>query len=248
MFPDFKSMRDMFSEYDLTLTETAYRQFVIYKDFLIAYNTKVNLTAITDPADIAVKHFLDSCIPLSYIDITPGQTLADIGTGAGFPGVPMAILHPELSLTLIESNGKRVVFLAELMEKLSAVSPINAEIVQSRSEDCARGEHGANGVRTVLRAHFDIVTARAVAALPALAEYCMPFLKIGGVFLVPKGSSEVFETGAAAVEELGGELSDFQEYALPGGDVRRLFIIEKTGVTPKKYPRANTLIKKNPLK
>jgi 16S rRNA (guanine527-N7)-methyltransferase len=245
MLPDISKMQSEFAEYELTLTEAQYKQFEIYAQFLCEYNEKVNLTAITTPEGIAVKHFLDSVIPLTYIEITDSMTIADIGTGAGFPGVPMVIMNPGLKLTLIESNGKRAAFLHELCGKLG----IAADIIQARSEDCARGEAAIYGTekKRVLRAAFDIVTARAVAPLPQLAEYCMPFTKEGGVFLALKGSSESYESGAAAVEELGGDLEDFAEYTLPTGEVRRLFIIEKTSLTPKKYPRSNALIKKKPL-
>jgi 16S rRNA (guanine527-N7)-methyltransferase len=234
MFPNFLELKTTFAEYDLTLNETAYERFVTYAKFLSEYNEKVNLTAITEPYEIAVKHFLDSVIPLSYIELTDNMTVADIGSGAGFPGVPMLIYRPDFMLTLIESNGKRAAFLKELLQKLS----LTATIVQNRSEDCARGE---------LRASFDIVTARAVAPLPQLAEYCMPFVKIGGTFLALKGSSEEYEQGANAVETLGGDLADFVEYMLPTGETHRLFIIEKNEITPKKYPRTNAQIKKNPL-
>jgi 16S rRNA (guanine527-N7)-methyltransferase len=245
MLPEFSKMQSDFAEYDLTLTESQYALFDIYAQFLCEYNEKVNLTAITTPEGIAVKHFLDSVIPLAYIEVTDGMTIADIGTGAGFPGVPMVIMNPGLRLTLIESNGKRAAFLHELSGKLG----IPFEIIKARSEDCARGEADVFGTekKRVLRAAFDIVTARAVAPLPQLAEYCMPFLKEGGVFLALKGSSEIYESGAAAVEELGGDLEDFAEYTLPTGEVRRLFVIEKTSITPKKYPRSNALIKKKAL-
>jgi 16S rRNA (guanine527-N7)-methyltransferase len=148
----------------------------------------------------------------------------------------MAIMRPESKVTLIEANGKKITFLQELIAKLQLE---NVKTVQGRSEDLARGE---------LREAFEVVTARAVAALPALAEYCLPFVKEGGIFIALKGGSEKYEDGAAAVEELGGDLEDFAEYTLPGGDLRRIFIIEKISKTPKKYPRSNALIKKTPLR
>ncbi|MDR0904255.1 MAG: 16S rRNA (guanine(527)-N(7))-methyltransferase RsmG [Ruminococcus sp.] len=233
MLPSFETAQKIFAEFEINLTETEYAAFLTYAEFMVEYNKKVNLTAITEPHDILVKHFLDSVIPLTYIEFEPGFTLLDIGTGAGFPGVPMAIMHPELSLTLMDANGKKITFLTELCEKLRDTIPLNVKIVKGRAEDCARGE---------LRAAFDIVTARAVAPLSQLAEYAMPYAKIGGTFLALKGASESYEQGAAMVEELGGDLADFVEYNLSGGDLRRLFIIEKIDITPKKYPRSNAQI------
>jgi 16S rRNA (guanine527-N7)-methyltransferase len=228
-------MTETFGAFSINLTEKEYEAFEVYAAFLAEYNEKVNLTAITEPRDIMVKHFLDSVIPLTYADFEPGYTLLDIGTGAGFPGLPMAIMHPELKLTLMDANGKKITFLTELAAKLAKIIPLDVKIVKARAEDHARGE---------LRAAFDIVTARAVAPLAILAEYAMPYVKIGGVFLALKGASEAFEDGAAMVEELGGDLADFAEYNLTDGDLRRVFIIEKLGITPKKYPRANAVIKK----
>jgi 16S rRNA G527 N7-methylase RsmG len=342
---DYEKMRPRFLEFDMTLSRHQFNLFDIYASFLVEYNEKVNLTAIKTPREIAVKHFLDSVIPLEYIEMHDGITIADIGTGAGFPGLPMLIMHPTAKLTLIESNGKRVTFLSELIGKLNAyavendLSPLSVEIVQSRSEDCARGEIPVQSTeyriqntdiasddkknpvqrqsteyriqntdiasddkknpvqrqsteyriqntdmasddkknpvqrqsteyriqntdmasddkknpvqstvkKRVLRESFDIATARAVAPLSQLAEYCMPFVKVGGIFLALKGTSEDYESGASAVEELGGDLEDYVEYTLPTGEGRRVFVIEKNSPTPKKYPRANTMIKKKRL-
>jgi 16S rRNA (guanine527-N7)-methyltransferase len=235
MLPSFETMTEIFGEFHIKLNEKEYEAFSVYAAFLREYNEKVNLTAITEPRDIMVKHFLDSVIPLSYTEFEAGYTLLDIGTGAGFPGLPMAILHPELKLTLMDANGKKITFLTELAEKLAKIIPLDVKIVKARAEDHARGE---------LRASFDIVTARAVAPLAVLAEYAMPYVKTEGVFLALKGASESYEDGAVMVEELGGDLADFAEYVLPGGDLRRVFIIEKIGITPKKYPRSNAVIKK----
>ncbi|MDR0987640.1 MAG: 16S rRNA (guanine(527)-N(7))-methyltransferase RsmG [Ruminococcus sp.] len=234
MFIPFETAKEAFAEFNINLTEKQFEAFSLYAEFLREYNEKVNLTAITEPEEILVKHFLDSVIPLSYTEFESGFTLLDIGTGAGFPGLPMAIMHPELKLTLMDANGKKITFLTELTEKLRKVIPLDVKIIKARAEDFARGE---------LRGSFDIVTARAVAGLEILAEYAMPYVKIGGVFLAPKGGSESYEDGASMVEELGGDLADFVEYNL-NGDLRRLFVIEKIDITPKKYPRSNAVIKK----
>jgi 16S rRNA (guanine527-N7)-methyltransferase len=235
MLPSFETAKEMFGGFNIKLTEKEYNALDLYAAFLREYNEKVNLTAITEPEEMLVKHFLDSIIPLSYTEFEPGFTLLDIGTGAGFPGLPMAIMHPELKLTLMDANGKKITFLTELAAKLREIIPLDVKIIKARAEDHARGE---------LRAAFDIVTARAVAPLSVLAEYAMPYVKSGGAFLALKGASESFEDGAEMVEELGGDLADFAEYSLPGGDLRRVFIIEKIDITPKKYPRSNAVIKK----
>ncbi|MDR0975083.1 MAG: 16S rRNA (guanine(527)-N(7))-methyltransferase RsmG [Ruminococcus sp.] len=251
MLPEFNIAKEIFLKYDLKLTEKQYEAFDIYAEFMAEYNEKVNLTAITKPYDILVKHFLDSAIPLTYLEFEDGYSLLDIGTGAGFPGLPMAIMFPKLKLTLMDANGKKITFLKELTEKIRRILPIEVTIIQARAEDFARGD---------LRASFDIVTARAVAPLAVLSEYALPYVKVGGVFLALKGASESYEQGAEITEELGGDLADFAEYFLPvnentvggtaetpgetPGDLRRLFIIEKTNITPKKYPRSNAQIKK----
>jgi 16S rRNA (guanine527-N7)-methyltransferase len=232
---NFEFAKTIFGEHELDLTKVQFEQFSLYREFLAEYNEKVNLTAITEPQAVWIKHFLDSALPLKYVSLQGGETLLDIGTGAGFPGLPMAIMHPDLRVTLMDANGKKITFLNELTEKLNRISPLNITIVKGRAEDLARGE---------LRGKFDIVTARAVANLSALAEYTLPYAKIDGRFLALKGSSETYEEGAAMVEELGGDLEDFVEYSLQGNEIRRLFIIEKIDITPKKYPRSNALIRK----
>ncbi|MDR0943043.1 MAG: 16S rRNA (guanine(527)-N(7))-methyltransferase RsmG [Ruminococcus sp.] len=226
---------EVFKTQKIILSKTELKQFSTYSTFLREYNEKVNLTAITDPEEIAVKHFLDSVLPLTFI-AEDAENLLDIGTGAGFPGVPMAIMNPKTRVTLLEANGKKIAFLNELVSRLSLP---NVTVLSGRAEDLAAGP---------LRESFEIVTARAFAPFSQLVEYTMPFVSPGGNLLVMKGSSETYEDGASAVEALGGDLEDFVEYTLPNGDMRRLFIIEKISKTPRKYPRSNALIKKSPLK
>jgi 16S rRNA (guanine527-N7)-methyltransferase len=226
---------EVFKTQKIILSKTELKQFSTYSTFLREYNEKVNLTAITDPEEIAVKHFLDSVLPLTFLP-EDAENLLDVGSGAGFPGVPMAIMNPKTKVTLLEANGKKITFLNELIAKLELQ---NVKIIQARSEDLANGP---------LRESFEIVTARAFAPFAQLAEYTMPYVKPGGNLLVMKGSSESYEDGASAIEELGGDLEDYIEYTLPNGDTRRLFIIEKISKTPRKYPRSNALIKKSPLR
>ena len=207
-----------------------------YAEILVEYNQKVNLTAITDPEGIEDKHFADSLL-LANLPETAGK-LVDVGTGAGFPGVVAKIFKPELQLTLMEPTGKRVEFLKYLCAQLRLSG---VEFAKERAEEAAR---------KVWREQFDVATARGVAALPMLSEYCLPLVKVGGVFLAMKGpgaAEELAESGAA-LKKLGGKGSGVAEFHLPGGDVRNIIRIKKISQTPPVYPRNGGKIAKSPLK
>lgn len=207
-----------------------------YAEILVEYNQKVNLTAITDPEGIEDKHFADSLL-LADLPETAGK-LVDVGTGAGFPGVVAKIFKPELQLTLMEPTGKRVEFLKYVCAQLGLSG---VEFVKERAEEAAR---------KVWREQFDVATARGVAALPMLSEYCLPLVKVGGVFLAMKGpgaAEELAESGAA-LKKLGGKGSGVAEFHLPGGDVRNIIRIKKISQTPPVYPRNGGKIAKSPLK
>lgn len=208
-----------------------------YAAFLVDSNDRVNLTAITDPVGIADRHFCDSLAPLPLLGLAEGASLADVGTGAGFPGVVMAIARPDLRLCLIDSRGKRTAFLAELLQRLG----VRAEIVTARAEDAGRDR--------ALRERFDLVTARAVAALPALCEYCLPLVRVGGRFAALKGPdvSGELQSAERAMALCGGSLEDAPQYALAGGDRRTLVIAQKSAATPDRYPRPAAQIAKKPL-
>lgn len=208
-----------------------------YGNFLIEYNQKVNLTAITDPFEIAIKHFVDSLAPLGMVDIPKGASLIDVGTGAGFPGVPMKIARPDLRLCLLDSQKKRLVFLRELSERLGQ----DNAFLHSRAETA-----GADGA---LRGRFDAATARAVAQLSVLCEYCLPLLRVGGVMLALKGPDCAGEINAArrAAALLGGGVPRGIEYALPDQSRRTLVIVDKVAPTPKKYPRQRVALGEHPL-
>lgn len=207
-----------------------------YAEILVEYNQKVNLTAITDPEGIEDKHFADSLL-LANLPETAGK-LVDVGTGAGFPGVVAKIFKPELQLTLMEPTGKRVEFLKYVCAQLGLSG---VEFAKERAEEAAR---------KVWREQFDVATARGVAALPMLSEYCLPLVKVGGVFLAMKGpgaAEELAESGAA-LKKLGGKGSSVAEFHLPGGDVRNIIRIKKISQTPPVYPRNGGKIAKSPLK
>lgn len=207
-----------------------------YAEILVEYNQRVNLTAITDPEGIEDKHFADSLL-LANLPETAGK-LVDVGTGAGFPGVVAKIFKPELQLTLMEPTGKRVEFLKYVCAQLGLSG---VEFAKERAEEAAR---------KVWREQFDVATARGVAALPMLSEYCLPLVKVGGVFLAMKGpgaAEELAESGAA-LKKLGGKGSGVAEFHLPGGDVRNIIRIKKISQTPPVYPRNGGKIAKSPLK
>ena len=207
-----------------------------YAEILVEYNQKVNLTAITDPEGIEDKHFAASLL-LANLPETAGK-LVDVGTGAGFPGVVAKIFKPELQLTLMEPTGKRVEFLKYVCAQLGLSG---VEFAKERAEEAAR---------KVWREQFDVATARGVAALPMLSEYCLPLVKVGGVFLAMKGpgaAEELAESGAA-LKKLGGKGSGVAEFHLPGGDVRNIIRIKKISQTPPVYPRNGGKIAKSPLK
>ncbi len=212
----------------------------MYARLLIEWNEKINLTAITQPREMAVKHFLDSLTLLPLLPDGP-FSLIDVGTGAGFPGVPLALLRPDCSLTLLDSLNKRLVFLKELTAALG----IPAALVHMRAEQGGRD--------ISLRERFDVATARAVAALPALCEYCLPFVKVGGRFLAMKGPDVPAELAqaAGAIHKLGGASARCVDMALPAiegeAQARTVVIIRKHSPTPGAYPRPSAKIAKHPL-
>ena len=208
-----------------------------YAEMLIEKNKVMNLTAITEPEEIAVKHFFDSLLPLKYLDIPKGAKIIDVGTGAGFPGMVLKIARPDIELTLLDSLNKRLVFLSEVCDALE----LEAEIVHGRAEEKARGD---------MRESYDFAFARAVAQLNVLSEYCLPYVKVGGSFIAMKGkkAAEELEEAKKAIAVLGGKVTQFIEDSLPGGDERGTVIIKKISQMSPKYPRAGGKIAKSPIK
>ncbi len=226
------------AEADLKFSPIQLEQFNKYYTMLIETNKVMNLTAITEPEEVAVKHIIDSL--MAYDEkLFPGKTLADVGTGAGFPGIPLKIYCPSLRVTLIDSLGKRLKFLEAVIAELGLE---NISCEHLRAEDAGRNKK--------FREHFDLVTARAVARLSVLAEYCLPLVKKDGYFIALKGSKfvEEIEEGRVAVKILGGKLLSAEEVKLPGLDDGRAIVrISKIKVTPGQYPRKAGTPEKQPL-
>ena len=218
----------------IEITDEQYAYFAEYAKMLVEWNEKINLTAITDPEGIALKHFFDSVYPFTLFDMPKGASVIDVGTGAGFPSCPLKIVRDDIRLTLLDSLNKRIKFLQEL----SATCALDAECIHARAED---GGHNA-----ALRESFDIACARAVAPMYVLAEYCLPFVRVGGAFAALKGSSgaEELDEAKEAIKRLGGKTEKVEEYTLPNGDGRTLIVVRKVAPTPAKYPRAKAKIVK----
>lgn len=228
-------MLEQFAKAGIMLTEFQAEQLKTLTEFMLEYNKNVNLTRITEPNEVIEKHYIDSILPLTMVDVPRGTSCADIGTGAGFPALPMKIYRPDLEFTLIDSLGKRITYLDLACEKLG----IACRTIHARSEEAAK--------KPELRDNFGFVTARAVAALNILCEYCLPYVKKGGIFAALKGSEDETKSAENAIKKLGGEIIDVKKYSLPSGDARQLVIIKKISDTPPQYPRAGGVIAKRPL-
>lgn len=223
----------------IELSDEQLRQFGLYDDLLIEWNQKINLTAITEDHDVVIKHFLDSMIAAKYFDFAAASSLIDVGTGAGFPGIPLKILYPSLQVTLLDSLNKRLLFLQNVIEQLNLTG---VSLVHYRAED---GAHDPK-----LRMHFDVCVSRAVAPLPVLLEYCLPFVRTGGTFIAYKSgnSSDEIQSGEKAAKILGSRNPAVESFVLDGSDYQRtLLLYQKVSDTPKKYPRQAGLPKKKPL-
>lgn len=225
------------SQLNVKVDEIFVRKFEKYAEVLIDWNKKINLTAITEPKEIAIKHFFDSLTIFNTVNIKENAKVIDVGTGAGFPGVPMKIVKEDINLTLLDSLNKRLKFLKELSSELN----IEVSLVHARAEEAALKEN--------YREKFDIAVSRAVAPLNVLVEYCLPFVKVGGDFIAMKGSQGQDELQCAqnAIKLLGGEIKKTEEFTLPDESRRTIIVINKISKTDKNYPRHGSKISKKPL-
>lgn len=223
--------------FDLPQPEQLAERFDRYAELLVDWNQKINLTAITAPDDIVIKHFVDSLLLLKAYDVPQGAKMIDVGTGAGFPSVPVAMVRGDIQLTLMDSLNKRINFLTELSAELG----VSAACVHARAEEF--------GNKAEFREQYDVACARAVAHLRELSEYCLPFVKVGGGFVALKsvGLEQELEEAKAAIDILGGKVEDICRFTLPDGAERAIAVIRKIRPTPKKFPRPYGKIKKNPL-
>lgn len=209
-------------ENEIEFSNTQLQQFEIYFNALVEWNQFMNLTAITDMDGVALKHFVDSVIMLKYTDVPKNCKMVDVGTGAGFPSVPLKIMRPDIELTLLDSLNKRLKFLTELCQRLG----ITCEIVHSRAED--------GGALEIYHEKFDMAVSRAVAAMEKLSGYCLPFVKKGGKLVALKGPalSEELEKGKAEIEKNGGKVSKVYEYRLKDAGERTIVEVLKTRSVP----------------
>lgn len=229
------------SKHNFELTDKQKQQFKLYFKMLIEVNEHVNLTRITEEDEVYLKHFYDSITPLFTFGAVfkDGATLCDVGAGAGFPSIPLKILKPGLKVTIVDSLQKRLNFLKDLISELGLT---DVELVHGRAEDV--------GQNKLYRERFDIVTARAVARMSVLSEYCLPLVKKGGYFAALKGpkAEDELDDGKKALEVLGGKLIKDEELTLPASEEERtLVLVQKVKSTPKKYPRQAGTPRRKPI-
>jgi 16S rRNA (guanine527-N7)-methyltransferase len=224
---------------DISITKEQAEQFNQYYELLVEWNKVMNLTGITEFEDVVQKHFVDSLSIVKAIDLSGVDTLIDVGTGAGFPGLPLKIAFPHLNVTLLDSLNKRISFLNEVIQQTGLK---NIETIHGRAEDFAKPN--------LKREKFDLCVSRAVANLATLSEYCLPYVKIGGEFIPYKSGeiSEELEDAKGAIFLLGGKVECCETFELPDSDIHRSLVrIHKVNGCPKKYPRKSGLPGKNPL-
>lgn len=230
-------LREGALSFDVGLDRSQLERLLVYKNLLLEWNEKINLTAIEEDRDIILKHYVDS---ISIVPHLPreGGSLIDVGTGAGFPGIPVKVVCDAFDITLLDSLDKRVRFLQEVISQLG-LKQIKA--VHGRAEDF--------GVKPGYREVFDVAVARAVANLPVLLEYCLPFVRVGGLFLAMKGNTaDEVSSSQKALDILGGKIEAVHEFVLPGSDMRRTIVqVRKLRQTPTKYPRKAGKPAKEPL-
>ena len=230
-------MENQLSELGLKFSMKQINKYLEYMNLLIEENKNMNLTAITQPEEVLTKHFIDSLTILKYCK--EGESIIDVGTGAGFPGIPLNLSNKNLNIMLIDSLNKRVQFLEKVIKELKLD---NIKAIHTRAEDMAKQKE--------YREQFDIATSRAVASLNVLLEYLLPFVKVGGKCICMKGSNikEEINSSKKALEILGGKIEKIEEITLPNTDMKRnIIIVKKVKGTPSKYPRKAGIPSKNPI-
>lgn len=228
-------LKEKSNKIDVKIKDKEVEQFYEYMNSLLEWNEKINLTAITEPKEVILKHFIDSITIQKYIQ--KENSVVDVGTGAGFPGIPLNIVNNEAKYTLVDSLNKRIKFLDEIIDKLNLK---NIETVHSRAEDFAKEN----------RETYDVATSRAVAALNVLLEYLLPLVKVGGLCICMKGSNvqEEIEASSNALKILGGQIEKVEQITLPDSDIiRNIVIVRKVTKTSSEYPRKAGLPSKEPL-
>lgn len=232
-------LEEKVGQLSITISEKQKEQFIKFYELLTEWNKVMNLTAITEYDEVVEKHFVDSLSIIKAIDLETVESVIDIGTGAGFPGIPLKIAFPNLKITLLDSLNKRVKFLNTVIEELELS---NIEAIHGRAEDYAKQQD--------YRGKYDLCVSRAVANLSTLSEYCLPYVRTGGMF-IPYKSGEIEEElkkSKNAVKILGGNIEKNIKFQLPGTDIGRSFVkIKKIKDTPKKYPRKSGMPAKEPL-
>jgi len=233
----FTKLREQSEKIDVTLNKEQLEKLYSYMNLLIEWNEKINLTAITEPEEIIQKHFIDSLTISKFIQ--DKESVIDVGTGAGFPGIPLKIARSSVNITLLDALNKRLIFLNEVIDKNSLK---DIQTIHFRAEEVGKNKK--------FREKFDVTTSRAVAALNILAEYMLPLVKVGGRCICMKGSNlvEEIENSKNAIQILGGEIEKVEEFKLPNSDMNRtIVIIKKIKETPAKYPRKAGTPSKEPL-
>lgn len=236
----FDLMEESAKNIGLSLTKHQYEQFEQYKTLLKEWNEKMNLTAIVEDEDIFRKHFIDSIKVFEFKEVLEAKSIIDVGTGAGFPGLPIKIMMPEVKLTLLDSLNKRLNFLRTVASELKMT---DLEYVHSRAEDGSRLPE--------YREKYDIAVSRAVANMTLLSELCLPYVRKGGYFIALKGPAveEEIQEAQHAIDLLGGKIEEVKEVCIEGMDLKHnLVIVKKVKNTPKTYPRSSAAIKKSLIK
>lgn len=234
---DYDKMQSKSGLYGVNLSQTQLSQLDKYAELLVDWNNKINLTAITDSQGIMTRHFEDSIALLKYVEIQENASLIDVGTGAGFPGMVLKIVRPDLNVTLLDSLNKRIIFLNEVASQLD----IKVNSLHLRAEE--------GGHMPALREKFDFCCARAVSNLRELAEYCLPYVKPGGKFISMKGPniSDELESARTGIGTLGGKIHSIMQYHISDDSERNIIVVDKVCSTPSQYPRSYAKIKKKPI-